>query len=432
MIFGPLQGPEAENVPVECLSLGGEAIPWVEDYKYVGVWFSSVTRDIFRTHYEQKRETAAFVFWKTVLGCDHFVGRGRLPPDIGCQLYYALVDCHLTHACDIALDVDPTSFERLDSLNRILLRRILGVGKRSGVIQLYSELGIYPLRVRRIKLALSFLRYLVALPDSHLARKSLQEADRLRNLGYSSWMGDLAIVLGSLPFTMPPLPTLANLTLHWCNAQMKLLRARARRWVWETIEGMVSLPLLHGRLEPQEKEAPRVNQLCRRHYLSRVLITDHRLALTRLLNASFYFRGVRTNPEAHQLESLLCRKCALGLETPGHVFMQCRATETVEARRELQEALHGLGKNLPSTYTRQEAEELMRSLIFDWDAVVPMAWFIHKVVRSWNWFGRRLPTMVSELAPDSEDEANGRWDAEVETEDGSVDDGNGEQMQIDF
>ncbi|KAJ7056666.1 hypothetical protein C8F01DRAFT_1257320 [Mycena amicta] len=135
---------------------------------------------------------------------------------------------------------------------------------------------------------------------------------------------------------------------------------------------------------------------------------------------------------AEALESLLCRKCALSLESPGHVFMQCRTAETVEARHELQEALHGLGKNLLRTYTRQESEDLMRSLIFDWDAVVPMARFIHKVVRSWNWFGRRLPTMVSDLAPDSEDDANGRWDAEVATEDGSVDEGNDEQMEIDF
>ncbi|KAJ7222343.1 hypothetical protein GGX14DRAFT_353172, partial [Mycena pura] len=128
---------------------------------------------------------------------------GRLPPAIGCQLYYALIDCHLTHACDIVIDVDYTSLELLDSLNRALLHRILGVGKRSGVVQLYSELGIYPLRVHRIQLALHYLRYLVQLPDLHLAHKALLEGDNLRSRGVSSWIGDLEIVLGNLPFAMP-------------------------------------------------------------------------------------------------------------------------------------------------------------------------------------------------------------------------------------
>src|ERR1700753_1478788 len=117
MIFGPLQGEGARDVAQQALTLNGKEIPWVEEYKYVGVRFTSMTRDIFRRHYERKRETASFVFWKTVLGCNHYVGRGRLPPEVGCQLYYALIDCHLTHACDVALDVDATSFEFLDSIN---------------------------------------------------------------------------------------------------------------------------------------------------------------------------------------------------------------------------------------------------------------------------------------------------------------------------
>ncbi|KAJ7070080.1 hypothetical protein C8F01DRAFT_1115175 [Mycena amicta] len=96
-------------------------------------------------------------------------------PDIACQLYYALRDCHLMHGCDVMLDVDPRSFAWLDDLNRAILRRMLGVGSRSGIPQLYSELGIYPLKVRRLELALRYLKYLVGLPSTHLARKAAEE-----------------------------------------------------------------------------------------------------------------------------------------------------------------------------------------------------------------------------------------------------------------
>ncbi|KAJ7149945.1 hypothetical protein C8R46DRAFT_1230104 [Mycena filopes] len=78
------------------------------------------------------------------------------------------------------------------------------------------------------------------------------------------------------------------------------------------------------------------------------------------------------------------------------------------------------------------AEAVMRSFIFDWEAVIPMARFIFKVVRSWKWFGRRLPTMVCELAPDTDDGDDGIWNFETGTEDGSGDDEMDATMDIDF
>ncbi|KAK6984369.1 hypothetical protein R3P38DRAFT_2441293, partial [Favolaschia claudopus] len=238
-----------------------------KDYKYVGMLFNSTTRDVFRAHYELKRKTTAFVFWKTILGCDHYVGRGHLPPEVGRQLYYALIDCHLTHGCDLAIDVDETSFGLLNGLNCVILRRILGVGKRSGIPQLYSELGIYPLRVRRALLALRYLGYLVAQPESHLARKALFEADHLRSNGHSSWFGDIAIVLRDLPFATPTLPPLADLTVALCEELQDRLKRSMKEWIVSSIEGMVSVPLLHGRLEPKEDGNPQRIALCQRHYL---------------------------------------------------------------------------------------------------------------------------------------------------------------------
>ncbi|KAJ7207631.1 hypothetical protein GGX14DRAFT_635742 [Mycena pura] len=140
-------------------------------------------------------------------------------------------------------------------------------------MQLYSELGIYPLRVRRAELALRYLRYLVQLPDQRLAREALQEADRLRRRSTPSWTGDLAIVLRDLPFEMPSLPSLAHLDTARCDGLLGILRQVSRQWIWDSIQWIwdpiqvvVSLPLLHSRREPQEKGTPKVIQLCRRHY----------------------------------------------------------------------------------------------------------------------------------------------------------------------
>ncbi|KAJ7074117.1 hypothetical protein C8F01DRAFT_8849 [Mycena amicta] len=246
MVFGPIS-PNPRQRPSHCFQLGGNDVPWVAEHKYVGVWFTSVYRDIFRAHYKHKTAAASYVFWRSVIGCDLYVGRGRLPPVVGLQLYYALIDCHLIHGCDVMLDVDPRSFDQLEDINLAVLRRILGVGHRSGIPQLYSELGVYPLRVRRLELALSYLRYLLKLPQSHLARKALAEADRLRCSGHSSWLGDLHWAMSSFPFSLPRLRSVAHLSVAWCDKTIKHLRKQARSWVHAQVHARVSLSVPSAR-----------------------------------------------------------------------------------------------------------------------------------------------------------------------------------------
>lgn len=184
------------------------------------------------------------------------------------------------------------------------------------------------------------------------------------------------------------------------------------------------------RREPQENGESRVVLLGRRHYLHRVTVTDHRLALTRLICGSFLFRGQRSDPSAHSRDTLLCRKCGVDWETPGHVFMMCGAQETVEARRELDAVLRLSGKCLFRPLSRDAAVIQLQSLIFDWNLVVPTARFVYRVVRSWGGFGRRLPTMVCEVAPDTDEDDGVGWDCETATEDGS--ERQGSDMEIDL
>ncbi|KAK7030538.1 hypothetical protein R3P38DRAFT_3509925, partial [Favolaschia claudopus] len=138
-----------------------------------------------------------------------------------------------------------------------------------------------------------------------------------------------------------------------------------------------------------------------------------------LLCGSFFFRGLRSNPGDHLPGSLVCRKCGGAFEVPGHVFMQCRDAQTVAARDVLKESLlQDYAILLRTPQSAADATQLMQSLIFDLKTVVPMARFVHRVVRAWRWFGRRLPTMVSELAPDTDEEAD-FWNFESATEDNS-------------
>ncbi|KAK6985035.1 hypothetical protein R3P38DRAFT_3102700 [Favolaschia claudopus] len=80
--------------------------------------------------------------------------------------------------------------------------------------------------------------------------------------------------------------------------------------------------------------------------------------------------------------------------------------------------MQDFGMTLRASVSSADAHLLLQELIFDLRTVAPVARFIYRVVRAWRFFGRRLPTMVSELAPDTDDDVE-FWDFETATEDGS-------------
>ncbi|KAJ7203863.1 hypothetical protein GGX14DRAFT_398613 [Mycena pura] len=176
-------------------------------------------------------------------------------------------------------------------------------------------------------------------------------------------------------------------------------------YVYDWVNAQPSLSLLHGRLEPFKDEPSRVVHLTRRHYLHRVTVPDHRLALTRLLCGSFRLRGVHRPDSDIPLHDRLCRKCGQDVETPEHVLMLCRDTETCEARQELLDRLRvDFHYDLELPRSHAEAHLTLQGLIFHWHHVIPIARFVHKVSKCWRWFGHVLPTELMEDEPPFEGE----------------------------
>jgi hypothetical protein len=66
------------------------------------------------------------------------------------------------------------------------------------VAPLFTELGIWPIRHRRLVLALKYLDHLLQLDPAHLARNAAYAAHALFRAGHSGWFGDLDLVLFEL------------------------------------------------------------------------------------------------------------------------------------------------------------------------------------------------------------------------------------------
>jgi hypothetical protein len=101
---------------------------------------------------------------------------GTLPLWDARKMYTALVVPHLTHDCEVSLDLELTYLKPLDDVQVEFIRRILGVNKRSLIAPLFTETGLVPLRFSRVILALTHLRYLAALDNDRYVKVAAKDS----------------------------------------------------------------------------------------------------------------------------------------------------------------------------------------------------------------------------------------------------------------
>ncbi|KAJ6524359.1 hypothetical protein B0H19DRAFT_843281, partial [Mycena capillaripes] len=84
------------------------------------------------------------------------------------------------------------------SIQLKFLRRMLGLGARSMRAVSFSETGVWPIRYRRVYLALKNLCYWIELDHERPAWSALQESLGLARNKQIAWINDLRIVLSWL------------------------------------------------------------------------------------------------------------------------------------------------------------------------------------------------------------------------------------------
>ena len=138
---------------------------------------------------------------QTGLGSYHH-GKGK-------RLYTVLVDPHLIHGCEVSLDRNRASLAKLEEVQVVFLRQLLGLNQHSMLALLFRETSIMPVRFQWITLALGFLKYLMGLTPGQYAWQAFNDSIYLAETGRSSWVRDLQLVLLDLPtpLTLPDLRT---------------------------------------------------------------------------------------------------------------------------------------------------------------------------------------------------------------------------------
>lgn len=189
MVFGEIMG----QLPRICML--DEPLHWHASGPYLGVMLESTARDIFHAHSELRAKKGRRIAL-TLLAAQSITG--RLPPATGLRLFKAVVDRHLMMGADVATDTVNNGLKELEDIEHMFIHRLLFLYRHAPVQFLFSEMGLLPLRFRRVLAVLAFIRALFPLPPSHYAVRAWNESRRLHEDGHPPYMGDVLHALNAI------------------------------------------------------------------------------------------------------------------------------------------------------------------------------------------------------------------------------------------
>lgn len=313
------------------LHLDKRKVSFTKNAKYVGMHITSTNARIFRSHYSEQAKKA-----RLAAGLVYAVEglTGALRADMVKTVYMGRVDPHLISGADVCPDAVDSHVQELEEIQVLFLRRMLGLGTRSMITPLFSETGLWPIRLRRVELALEYLKYCLTRRDDELVACALQDSLALAQLHCLSWYGDLQAAVEFFGATLPPA---AALTVDAVDRAADLARRTLLGRVNAEFQTSPKLWLLRGTTTSGKVGRAGVTMLLReylfiskkplRRALNNFLLSDHNLAIEVLRYST------RSAPPIPR-ERRLCRFCQDAVEDEIHAAFICNGDAGLVLARE--------------------------------------------------------------------------------------------------
>lgn len=323
VIFKPLRS--QKELPQFTFTICDSALDVVKEQRYVGTLMSSQGPNIWDAHISACATSA-----RRAANVSFFVESrtGQLPPWEGLILYRTQIDCRLTYGVEVTGVGTEKQLRQLEEVQHTYLRRLLGLQPRSQLCVLFTETGATPLLYRRLQLVLRYLKYLLLLPASHLARMALSQAIINSTTRRSGWWHDLTKHTDALGLHLDVEATAADIDVL-LQELMTTMRERLRT----EVQSSPKLQLLQQRSEYDSDGNSHTPAMAFRPYL-RVHNKDARVSLTRLLVSDHRLEVETGRWRGIARQDRLCRACGLRVEDPVHVLFECTGLPGLISARE--------------------------------------------------------------------------------------------------
>ncbi|KAJ7018011.1 hypothetical protein C8F04DRAFT_1330302 [Mycena alexandri] len=391
MIFGPLPS----VIPV--LRLGDLIVELVWEFKYVGIWITSIHTNIFARHYSIKASKARGTS-SAAFALKHRIG--TLPVKEGLQIYMARVDCYLISGCELSLDTDGSLLKEHLDVQHTFLRRLLGLNSHSLLAVLFTKTGQMPIRIHRLLIALGRLKYMVALEQEQgrVVRDVFLDSINLLREGKPGWASDLVIMLSRLPTPIEVGPD-DLLSIDFVNALETRIVQIVNTDLQNDIDRLVKTHLLRNRLEMGDDRALVLAPRRLRHYLTVVAVPAHRKALTGLLLSDHLLSVERLRYTTRYRDPVprnfrLCRLCRGSVEDEVHALFDCTAElRLMQLRARFLASLSVCDPKVHALYVQITNYDFLLQLVSTRKGVKVFAKYVYNVLALFQEFPQYFPVV---------------------------------------
>jgi hypothetical protein len=166
----------------------GERLNVVNEYKYLGVIFSS------RLTFSHALEDMASRGKKGVCGILRFLwSLGKNNPQLFFKMFDTQIQPILTYGCEVwGLTADHTALERV---HLFAIKRLLNVSIKTPTVLIYNESGRYPMYIQTHTRCIKFWLKLTRMDDSRLPRKAYTMLYRLHSNNSKNWVTNVCTTL---------------------------------------------------------------------------------------------------------------------------------------------------------------------------------------------------------------------------------------------
>ena len=165
----------------------------VQNYKYLGVLFNSVSRcnsNIFTDAYTHIANQARKAMFKVLKDTKSI---GVLPPDVALKLFDSLVLPILEYSSEIWFR--NKEINEIESIQIKFIKTILGVHGNTSNLAVLGETGRFPLVIRQKVKSLKYWSKILTLPDHSLVKKMYFILYDLNEAGYQTWCTNIEEML---------------------------------------------------------------------------------------------------------------------------------------------------------------------------------------------------------------------------------------------
>jgi hypothetical protein len=298
------------------------------------------------------------------------------------------------------IDTKAKSLKGLQDTQHSFLRRVLCLGDHSIIAVLFSETGVWPIKYRRLDLALRYAGYLIQLPHQRLAWKAWAESvllhhdfERKHLTFQSGWTHDLSIALPAASF-----PRSYD---DWTGETIVAMRALVKQEMLSYIQDKIPMSRT-----PSIAIRVRTRSTLKRHAYLDVPSQNHRICLTRILCASHDLavealrrRKLDGNKIIERIDRL-CRLCGTvtgAVEEVHHALFTCKGhLRLLTLRNEFYKNLPKMNESsLPDDFDNDAWNAIIGAWADDITSAIPLARLAWHVSRLFYDHPIRVPDLPS-------------------------------------